>query len=289
MHHRPIIAAVLVGILLYVTATVALGGPASTPASATTWSIHPARDLTRRAIASLPPLAQAEGPLPDGGFTFVVMGDNRGNYEVLRQLIERANRHRPAFIMNTGDLVAEGKLSEYLRFLSVVKRSHSPYFTIVGNHDVGGNGRIVYRQIFGEENYTFDYGGCRFVALDNADGSFPDERLAWLDQQLMTPLKKILFLHKPPAIGNWLHPFQASPWTQNADRFMSLVSQRGVSRVFLGHIHAYEEKEIGGVRYVVTGGAGAPLEPGPTGFFHSVTVTVTPSDIRDRVERLDAL
>jgi Icc protein len=254
--------------------------PASTTAR---WGVHPPRGLTQRAIATLPPAPA------DGAFSFVVMGDNRGNYEVLRELIQMANRRKPAFMINTGDLVAEGKYSEYLRFLAVVKQSHSPFFMVVGNHDVGGNGRLLFQQIFGDENYSFDYGGCRFIALDNADGSFPDERLAWLDQQLATPLRKMLFLHKPPAVGNWAHAFDASPWTNNAGRFTDLVSRRGVDRVFLGHIHAYEEKVIGGVRYVVTGGAGAPLDPAPHAYFHFVLVNVSPNGVQDQVVRLRPL
>jgi 3',5'-cyclic-AMP phosphodiesterase len=283
MRDRPA-ALVVIGCLLFGTlATVAFGGSADAPENTTSWSVHPPRDLTQRAIAALPPLAA------NGAFSFVVLGDNRGNYDVLRQLIELANRGRSAFIINTGDLVAEGKLSEYLRFLAAVKRSHSPFFTVVGNHDVGKNGRLLYREIFGEENYTFDYGGCRFIVLDNADGHFPEDRLAWLDQQLATPLRKMLFLHKPPAVGNWAHAFDASPWTENADRFTDMVSRRSVDRVFLGHIHAYEEKEIGGVRYVVTGGAGAPLDPAPHAYFHMVMVNVTQSGIEDRVVRLEPL
>jgi predicted phosphodiesterase len=247
------------------------------------WGVYPPRDLTQRALASLPP-----APL-DGAFSFVVLGDNRGNYEVLRELIQMANRRQPSFLINTGDLVAKGKLSEYLRFLAVVRQSHSPCFMVAGNHDIGGNGRMLFRRIFGEENYAFDYSGCRFIILDNADGSFPDERLAWLEQQLATPLRKFLFLHKPPAVGNWAHPFDASPWTHNADRFTDLMSRRSVDRVFLGHIHAYEEKEIGGVRYVVTGGAGAPLDPAPHAYFHFVLVTVTKGGIQERVIRLRPL
>ena len=47
--------------------------------------MNPARGLTTRAVASLPPAPA------DGSFRFVVMGDNRGNYEVLRQLIDALN------------------------------------------------------------------------------------------------------------------------------------------------------------------------------------------------------
>ena len=253
------------------------------PRSAPAWPVRPARELTRRAVASLPP-----EPV-DGTFRFVVMGDNRGNYEVLRELIVSANREQPAFMINTGDLVTRGGRKEYLRFLAVIRQSHVPYFTVLGNHDVGGDGLGTYRQIFGDENYTFDYAGCRFIVLDNSRSRFPEERLRWLDQQLDTPLRKFVFLHKPPDVGNWRKPFDAAPWHENALRFTELVGRRKVDRVFVGHIHAYGEKEIEGVRYVLSGGAGAPLDPSPHAYFHYVLVTVSPAGIQDRVVRLRPL
>jgi predicted phosphodiesterase len=253
------------------------------PAAAPARDARPAHDLTQEAVASLPASAA------DGSFRFVVMGDNRGNYEVLRQLIVSANRERPAFMINTGDLVAEGKLREYLRFLAVIRQSHSPYFTVLGNHDVGHDGLLIYRRIFGDENYAFDYGGCRFVMLDNSQSRFPEERLQWLEQQLETPLRKFVFLHKPPAVGKWGEAFDAAPWSDNADRFIDLVSRRAVDRVFVGHIHAYGERVIGGVRYVLSGGAGAPLDPSPRAYFHYVVVTVTPTEVQHRVVRLRPL
>lgn len=245
--------------------------------------MYPARDLTRRAEALLPPVKA------DGTFQFVVMGDNRGNYEVLRELILGANRQHPAFMINTGDLVTHGGAREFHRFLAVIRQSQAPYFTVVGNHDVGREGLRNYRQIFGEENYSFDYGGCRFVVLDNSLGHFPAERLEWLDRQLDTPLRKFVFLHKPPDVGTWGKAFDASPWHENAGRFTELVGQHRVERVFVGHIHAYGEKEIDGVRYVLTGGAGAPLAPSPHAYFHYVLVTVSPTSVRDRVIRLRPL
>ena len=248
-----------------------------------TWPVHPAHDLTQRAVASLP-AAPA-----DGAFRFVVMGDNRGNYEVLRELIIGANQQHPAFMINTGDLVTHGGAREFRLFLAVIRQSHAPYFTVVGNHDVGREGLRNYRQIFGDENYSFDYAGCRFIALDNSLGHFPEERLQWLDHQLDTPLRKFVFLHKPPDIGKWGKAFDASPWHENARRFTALVGQHRVDRVFVGHIHAYGEKEIDGVRYVLSGGAGAPLDPSAHAYFHYVLVTVSPTGVQDRVIRLRPL
>jgi predicted phosphodiesterase len=253
------------------------------PLAGEAWPVHPARALTQRAIASLPP-ARA-----DGAFRFVVMGDNRGNYEVLREIIVGANRQDPAFMINTGDLVTHGGAREFQRFLAVIRQSHAPYFTVVGNHDVGRDGLRNYREIFGDENYSFDYGGCRFIVLDNSLGHFPEARLQWLDHMLETPLRKFVFLHKPPDVGKWGKAFDASPWHENAQRFTEVIGRHKVDRVFMGHIHTYGEKEIDGVRYIVTGGAGAPLDPSPHAYFHYVLVTVSPAGVRDRVIRLRPL
>ena len=67
------------------------------------------------------------------------------------------------------------------------------------------------------------------------------------------------------------------------------MGKRGVDRVFVGHIHTYGEKEINGVRYVLSGGAGAPLDPSPRAYFHYVVVTVSPKGVEDRVVRLRPL
>ena len=115
------------------------------------------------------------------------------------------------------------------------------------------------------------------------------ERLQWLDHQLDTPLRKFVFLHKPPDIGKWGKAFDASPWHENAQRFTELVGQHRVDRVFVGHIHTYGAREIDGVRYVLSGGAGAPLDPSPHAYFHYVLVTVAPDGVQDRVIRLRPL
>ena len=49
------------------------------PLPAGAWPVNPARGLTTRAVASLPPAPA------DGSFRFVVMGDNRGNSEDSRR------------------------------------------------------------------------------------------------------------------------------------------------------------------------------------------------------------
>jgi Icc protein len=70
---------------------------------------------------------------------------------------------------------------------------------------------------------------------------------------------------KPGLSGNWTansvskkmsHGFQDP---QEAARFENLMSTFKVDTVYLSHIHSYLEFTQGGVRYVISGGAGAEL------------------------------
>src|SRR5262249_19893257 len=45
------------------------------------------------------------------------------------------------------------------------------------------------------------------------------------------------------------------------ERWTPLFEKYGVAAVFSGHDHVYERAEVGGVRYFVSGGGGAPLYP----------------------------
>jgi hypothetical protein len=62
---------------------------------------------------------------------------------------------------------------------------------------------------------------------------------------------------------------------------MDLFETHGVNTVFAGHIHVYNETVWNGVRYVVSGGAGASLyaseEEG--GIYHFVNVTVSDEEV----------
>jgi hypothetical protein len=73
------------------------------------------------------------------------------------------------------------------------------------------------------------------------------------------------------------------------DKFMRIAKQRGAKYVFAGHIHCYEEAERDGVRYVITGGAGAPISCASTagGFAHYIRVMVHGEQITTEVVKIE--
>jgi hypothetical protein len=74
-----------------------------------------------------------------------------------------------------------------------------------------------------------------------------------------------------------------------AREFAEIVSAAKVSRVYMGHVHAFGVQDHGGVRYVLTGGGGSALFPSGNDdrFHHYLTVEIAANSIKERVHMLD--
>ena len=242
---------------------------------------------------SLPPLPQGlwsvrmvTGPAsPDGSFSFAVFGDSRGFNEALSAVVEKVNQAGVDFAIHLGDLTPMGTQEQYQEALSALNLLQVPVYLTPGNHDVQGpNSSQLYREAFGATSYSFSYGGVRFVGVDTSSLHFNETQQQWLAQQLeqassrMQPI--IVFTHTPPFDprpgGN--HSLLSS---EEASSFHSLMVEYGVSLVVAGHIHIYNFTQLDGVRYLVSGGAGAALHAPPEegGFYHYVRVTVAEGEV----------
>jgi len=216
---------------------------------------------------------------PDGKdvpFTFVVYGDSRNGVEQHRRVIDRVSQEVPDFVLGTGDMVDEGfRADQWQQFFDVESRllRDNVYFPALGNHDRQGRGRTAdtYRAYFSvpenggdtERYYAFTYASARFLVLDSNAYSFAlTDQTAWLERELIAarqdPNLRHIFvvMHHPP--------FSISLHGGNIDlrdRWTPLFEKYQVSAVFSGHDHVYERAEHNGIRYFVSGGAGAPLYP----------------------------
>ncbi len=218
----------------------------------------------------------------DGGFRFVVVGDSRSQYELWEAIVQHIDQldPKPAFVINSGDIVVRGYTDEYLDYyIPPLLKTDIPYFIALGNHDDGDDGMAVeYRTLFGENslNYFFDYGGYRFIFVDNITRvNKPEATLQWLEQTLSStppPMKKIVAMHKPPRdIEKWAyHSWDAKYSPQLTD----MLQKHEVLHVFLGHIHAYSTARHKDVDYTISGGGGAGLHDrfGPLGNVHHYVI-----------------
>ena len=197
-------------------------------------------------------------------FTFIVMGDNRDGDDVFLAHIDEINNlpKKPLFIINSGDLVPNGMENEYRRFIRMITQSKYPFLVIPGNHDyafkgeIGSGGKKHYLHYFGETYYYFDLWDFRFITLDNAKGNTPDdEQINWLSKLLGEGKKCFIFMHKPPPLWE-AHTSNYN----NMNNFLALIKkENNVLGAFFGHIHGFGEKEHNGIKFIVSGGGGAPL------------------------------
>ncbi|MBI4558943.1 MAG: metallophosphoesterase [Candidatus Hydrogenedentes bacterium] len=236
-----------------------------------------------------------ERPLGSEGFKFVVMGDSRSNLAVAREVFKQAVSEGPAFILSTGDIVRRGRVEEYVSYHIPLVESVAPIPVIVaaGNHEEGPNKDFAaFEAIYGGDRFSFDYGGGRFVGVNNGDwGGMSGDDLSYLERELSKPgaTHKFVVFHVPPRFIP-VHGDDGRGFRWNAGRFHALMKRQNVEQVFMGHVHGFHTMLRDGIRYTITAGGGAPLDQrlGPEGAVHNlVVVQVTPSGIRNEVVRLE--
>ncbi|RKX70511.1 hypothetical protein DRP53_04780 [candidate division WOR-3 bacterium] len=220
-------------------------------------------------------------------FTFAVLGDNRGQSplqipEVFPEIITELNLLQPDLVVHLGDMILgytdDTTLirREWEQFDSVMERLTMPYHLVVGNHDVwDSTSEQIFKKRYGYLYKSFLIEDCHFIILDSELRSMPDriggDQLTWLKQVLKTKSRfKFVFLHKP---------LWAEDSTYWFEKIHPLLKRDGVIGVFSGHWHAYEYLKRDGIRYIVSGGAGAPLNEFEKagGFYHYLLVNVAES------------
>ena len=228
---------------------------------------------------------------------YVILGDSRDGYETFDKIITQVDALNPAFVIDNGDLVFSGKPNQYRLFDQTISGISTTLCTTLGNHDIKGSGRETYIKLYGPEYYSFDYGNNHFVFLDSSRGysekqAISGEQYAWLERDLQKAQGKRIYVisHIPSTdprsgiLSNELEAYtdqvekeggfieqKLEAYSENesidhgfrdkqeAVRFESIMAKYKVSAVYLSHIHSYFDYAKDGVRYVISGGAGAEL------------------------------
>jgi predicted glycoside hydrolase/deacetylase ChbG (UPF0249 family)/3',5'-cyclic AMP phosphodiesterase CpdA len=230
-------------------------------------------------------------------FTFVVAGESRPTLPrmpwsaVTLQVMREIRLLRPAFVLFTGDAIwgfddsPQELRNELDRFRALADTTGVPLYNAPGNHEMQSDpAAIEILQERGHQLYgSFDAGRCHFVALNTdefcREGRICDEQLAWLRRDLARSRgarATFVVMHRP-----LFSTFQGDFNPDDAALLRRLFREHGVAAVFASHDHFYALREEDGVRYVTSGGGGAPLYAPPDrgGFAHYLLVTVGPDGV----------
>lgn len=231
-------------------------------------------------------------------FIFVVMGDSRDNDEIFKKILTAAGKLKPLFILHGGDTVFTGREKKFNHFLDIVESTlpETPIFVVIGNHELTNNiksphGKQIFQEKIGPLNYALDLKklGTRIVALDNSVYELTPIQLQYLEEQLTAKRKyKFVIMHIPPETLKWQHKHC---FTKGADRLKQIMSEQKVSVAFFSHLHLYAQDEVKGVKYIITGGAAAPLYASvPFGehSYHFIVVRVKDGKVSTEVIRINS-
>jgi calcineurin-like phosphoesterase family protein len=208
-------------------------------------------------------------PDPARPLTFVVYGDTRNFGDELGRLAERVRRLDPALLLFTGDIAPHGSDDDsWVDFFAAQAPllADVPLYPALGNHELFHDPlATLFRRHFalpdrGRERlyYQLRWGPAAFVFLDGNAAPDPAQ-LTWLAATLAAAerdhVAHVFVVVHQPALSVSEHcgsAVEQAAWVELFERYR-------VRAVFAGHDHVYERMERNGVRYFVSGGAGAPL------------------------------
>jgi hypothetical protein len=209
-------------------------------------------------------------------FSFVVYGDNRSDDAAHARVVHAIAKETYDLLVNTGDFVIEGSdEGAWQSFFDVEQPLLEGHclFACVGNHEIHNDRAATHFErylgpveptaaapkppIYG----TFRWGRARFFLLNAFDDWQAGSERAWLDGALAradheegVDLRVAVIHHGPYSSG----PHGNNQALLEAHIDDVLVAHH-VDLVLAGHDHIYERGESHGLKYIVTGGGGAPI------------------------------
>lgn len=168
-------------------------------------------------------------------------GDSHRFFDETELFVSAVNKnHAVDFVIHVGDIADFGLPKQYLWGNSYLLKLNVPYFVVIGNHDLVGNGSQAYQEMFGVLNYSFIYNSIKFVFINTNsrefkfNGNVPD--IQWLGNQLQPNIdfsKAVVIFHVPPTDGDFD--------TSLKEGFQNSLSQYdNVLFAVHGHLHHYE-------------------------------------------------
>ena len=197
--------------------------------------------------------------------SIVPQGENDRLYKYIT-----AERNDPEalFAIHAGDMVNESGEAGFimteaaLQYNAETQAENDPCFLVIGNHDVYYDCAKFFKQHFHTSTYTVTVktvGGYQdlFIFLDSGNGTHGKRQLEWLEEKLS---HRKDYRHCVVISHNWLFRTSYNYTTTPAANlpqdeqyaFMDLMSNNNVELVLMGHFHMREQRQFGGVHYVMS-------------------------------------
>lgn len=191
-------------------------------------------------------------------FQFALLSDVQEAIDRVGDVYDKVNELTSArFLLGAGDLTEDGSRAELERFQRELLRLRMPYFTTLGNHELGAS-PVLYHEYFGRGNFQFRFHGVAFTLLDDASASLDPTAFEWLEDWLRAARNDvhIVAMHIPPIDpigvrnGSWASRNEAA-------KFLGRLAEGRVDLTLYGHVHSYYSFDNAGIPAFISGGGGA--------------------------------
>lgn len=205
---------------------------------------------------------------------------------MLQEAVDVIKEVRPAFVVSTGDMtdkvLSEYQYDEYMKIMGGIP-SDIPVYHVPGNHEEAAGGNPVseesmarYRSRYGENHFSFTYGGCGFMGYDSSlikDGSpeLEENQYEWMESTLKELSAKcsqiFVFTHCPivedSEFKNVSYFSYEKPYRQ---KYIDLFNKYNVKALLAGHRHKPSTFTPGNFVQITAGACGcAPLDGSSSG------------------------
>lgn len=193
------------------------------------------KDLTRKNLDQIAALHLEQ----KNTFRFAVISDTQRFYDELDDVVEALKKRSDLdFVILTGDITDFGTTKEYRWINERMQELNMPFLTVIGNHDCVGNGKKIYKAMYGPYDYTMNIGRNRFVFINTNSREFDDPvpdlnffRSALQDTANFD--QAFVLSHIPPFDGDFEKSME--------EEFTHISRDSKVKVSIHGHKHKYEE------------------------------------------------
>lgn len=138
---------------------------------------------------------------------FILMGDTQRNYDETEDFVDHVNQLSGIdFVIHGGDYTEYGLTREFEWNDEILSKLEIPYVGLIGNHDILANGEDVYREMFGDENFSFVVNDVKFVCLNTNALEYEDSTYVpdfdYIQQEIADSTshkRTVVVMHAPPA------------------------------------------------------------------------------------------
>ena len=212
-------------------------------------------------------------PADRKSYKFIVYGDSRWGHWHHQSVIKAMKAYPSDFLVHTGDYVTVGtSRGQWDNFFFVTRplAARIPFFPVVGNHEYVAGKCSIFKSVFHppqnspnpDLDYYFDTGNARFIIMDNRRvGKKNNEQRSWFQDVLENAKTGKKLAHT----FVFIHQGIQSSGPHGPDKklakngYLELMKKFDVTFVAAGHDHMYERGIWEDLRYLISGGGGAPV------------------------------